>query len=181
MASAGTSTYVARADHDHGPFKPPGLASRVSAIAIANTETVVLGAPFTAAVNRSIRLKAFGRLTSGGTPGSSIFRCRVGVATLAGNIATTLTLANGNTVTNLPFMVEILATIRSTGSSGTVIGNMIVDGGVIGAFTVAATVSATSATVTVNTTAGNIVELTYISGNAGTTATFENAVIELIT
>jgi hypothetical protein len=159
------------------------LASRTSAVAIANTETVVTNFSMPAGfmeAGTTFRIKAFGRLTSGATPGSSIFRCRIGTTTLTGNIPATLTLVNGTLVTAQPFTVEILVTVRTNGGSGTAIGNVEVMGGTVGAFTVAGAISAISATVTVDTTATKLVEFTYISGNAGTTATFENVVLELL-
>jgi hypothetical protein len=159
------------------------LASITGAAAIANTETVV--ASFLAPadmmeVGTTFRIKAFGRLTSGATGGSSIFRCRIGSTTLTGNIPATLTITNANNATAAPFQVEMLVTVRTNGGTGSAIGNAEVTGGTTAAFTVAGNISAISATVTVDTTADKYVEFTYISGNAGTTATFENAVIELL-
>lgn len=154
----------------------------VSAAAIANTETLVVGGSMLAnfmAIGTSFRIRAYGRLTSGLTAGSSIFRCRIGTTTLTGNIATSLTIANNASQTNAPFVVDMLVTVRTDGSSGTVIGNTWVAGGVTGAFTTGDDISAISSTVAVDTTATKRLELTYISGNAGTTATFENAVISI--
>ncbi len=42
--------------------------------------------------------------------------------TLTGNIAATLTVANGALVTDAPFMVDMLVTVRTDGASGTVTG-----------------------------------------------------------
>lgn len=159
------------------------VARLIAAVAIANTETLVLSYPMAAGymtAGTTFRISAFGRLTSGGTPGSSVFRCRIGTTTLTGNIPATLTLVNGTSVTALPFFLTMLVTVRTAGSSGTVTGNVSITGGVIGAFTVAGGVSAISATVAVDTTAAKLVQLTYISGNSGTTATFEEAAIEVI-
>jgi hypothetical protein len=158
-----------------------GIARIVAAAAIANTETVVASYSMPAgymAAGTTFRIKAFGRLTSGATAGSSIFRCRIGTTTLTGNVAASLTIANLALTTNAPFVVDMLVTVRTAGSSGTVVGNVSALGGVVGAFTVAGDVSALSSTVAVDTTATKLVELSYISGNAGTTATFENATIE---
>ena len=159
-----------------------GTAVRTSAVAIANTETVVLSSSIASGLvaGSTFAVKAYGRLTSGATGGSSIFRFRIGTTTLTGNIAATLTLANSALVTNAPFKVEMLVTIRSDGAAGTVIGQVSVNGGAVGAFTVVADVSAGSATVAVDTTVTNLVEFTYISGNAGTTSTFENVSIERV-
>lgn len=159
-----------------------GIARIVAAAAIANTETVVAAYSMPAgfmAVGTTFRIKAYGRLTTGATAGSSIFRCRIGTTTLTGNIPATLTIANAALVTNAPFVLDMLVTVRTAGASGTAIGNVSVNGGVTGAFTVVDDISVISATVVVDTTATKRIELTYISGNAGTTATFENAVIEI--
>ena len=155
----------------------------VAPVAVANTETVV--ASYSMAANYmeaglSFLVKAYGRLTSGATPGSSIFRARIGTTTLTGNIPATLTIVNATLVTAAPFKLEMLITIRTAGSGGTAIGNTAVNGGIVGAFTAVADVSAISATVAVDTTAAKLLELTYISGNAGTTATFENVAIGVI-
>ena len=157
-------------------------SSIVAAAAIANTETVV--ASYSAAAlfmeaGTSVAIRAYGRLTTGATGGSSIFRCRIGTTTLTGNIPATLTIVNANNVTAAPFWVDILVTIRTNGTGGTAIGNVSVRGGVTAAFTSAGDVSAVSATVVVDTTAAKKIEFTYISGNAGSTATFENATISL--
>jgi hypothetical protein len=169
--------------HTHNRHAKTGGAGSLGApVAIANTETVVQVVtviPDTLVAGSCIRITAYGRITTGATPGSSIFRLRIGTTTLTGNIPATLTLVNGTLVTNAPFHVDILATVRTAGASGTVIGEIDVSGGIVGAFTVAASVSAISATVVVDTTATNLVELTFISGNAGSTATFELASIEI--
>lgn len=163
---------------------PGAPAARgVAAAAIANTETVVTSYSMPAnfmAAGTCFHISAYGRLTSGATPGSSIFRCRIGTTTLTGNIPATLTIANAALVTAAPFVLAMLVTVRTAGAGGTVIGNVSVNGGIVGAFTAVADISAISATVAVDTTATKLVELTYISGNAGTTATFENAVIRII-
>ena len=159
------------------------LVQITSAVAIANTETLVASVSLPATnmlVGTSFRIKAYGRLTSGATGGSSIFRCRIGTTTLTGNIPASLTIVNANNVTDAPFVLDILVTVRTVGASGTAIGNVSVFGGATAAFTVAGDVSAISATVVVDTTATKLVQLTYISGNAGTTATFEDAVIEIM-
>lgn len=158
-------------------------AHRVAAGAIANTETVV--ASWSAPANfmeagTTFEIKTYGRITTGATAGSSIFRCRIGTTTLTGNVAASLTIANAALVTDGPFKVDILVTVRTAGSSGTVMGNVSASGGIVGAFTAVADVSAISATVAVDTTAVKLIELSYISGNAGSTATFENATIGIL-
>jgi hypothetical protein len=69
--------------------------------------------------------------------------------------------------------VELLVTILTTGTNGTT------GGGAISFYpTATAPVLSTTASVTVNTTVSNLVELTFISGSATNTYTFTNATIE---
>ena len=187
-AVVGTAAFATRRDHKHAMPADPvtahtvGTTSITGAVAIANTETVVASASIASGLvaGSTFSVKVYGRLTSGAVGGSSIFRFRVGPTTLTGNIPATLTIVNANLATDAPFKLEMLVTVRSSGGAGTVIGNVSVSGGVVGAFTAVADVSALSATVAVDTTVTNLVEVTYISGNAGTTATFENAALERV-
>lgn len=155
-------------------------ASIVAAAAIANTETVVASISMPAnsmQAGTTFRVQAYGRLTSGATPGSSIFRFRIGTTTLTGNIAATLTILNATLVTAGSFVLDMLVTVRTAGAGGTAIGNISATGGIVSAFV--GDVSAISATVAVDTTATKLAEFTYISGRAGTTATFENVTIDM--
>lgn len=163
---------------------PPGIARIVAAVAIANTETRVVGVQLPAnwmTAGTTFLIKAYGRHTSGATGGTTAFRIRIGTTTLTGNIAASIAPVNANNVTNAPFLFESMVTVRTAGSGGTVIGNCMISSQTAApiAFTSKDTISATSATVALDTTAAKQVELTYISGNAGTTATFENAMIEM--
>ena len=171
------------ADLDDSGHSSLAIARIVSPVAIANTETVVTSDSMPAdymAAGTTFRVHAFGRLTSGAVGGSSIFRVRIGTTTLTGNIPAILTIANAALVTDAPFRLDALVTVRTAGATGTATGNLSAIGGAVGAFTVAGDVSAVSATVVVDTTATKLIELTYISGNAGTTATFEEATIEAV-
>lgn len=164
---------------------PPGIARTVAAVAIANTETLVLGVQLPASwlvAGTVFVIRGWGRLTSGATGGTSIFRCRIGPTTLTGNIPATVSPVNANSVTNAPFYLEMIVTVRTAGAGGTAIGNCSISAQTAApiAFTSKDTISATSATVAVDTTVANRIELTYISGNAGTTATFENVTTQLV-
>ena len=69
--------------------------------------------------------------------------------------------------------------MRTAGAGGTVIGQCIASGQV--AFVAPINmVGVVTATVAVATDAQKLVELTYISGNAGTTATFQVASIVIV-
>lgn len=179
-SAPGVAAVAARRDHGHQGAG--ALAVIAAAVAIANTETVVASfscpAGFMAA-GTTFRVVASGTQTSGVTGGTGIFRVRIGTTTLTGNIATTVSPVNAASQTNAGFWFEALVTIRTAGAVGTVIGGCIASGQV--AFTAPINmVGVVTATVAVDTTATKLIELTYISGNAGTTATFQVASIELV-
>lgn len=152
---------------------PAASASIASAVAIANTETVVVS--YTAAANTlaagtTFRVKAF--CSQAGTNAATpTIRIRIGTTTLTGNIAATLTGAIGSSA--VPSHFEGLITIRTTGSSGTVIGGLTQLKSAVAVAT-----NTLTATVAVNTTVQNLIELTFISGQSSNTYTFQVASIE---
>jgi len=171
-----------------GSSSTPSFASISSAVAIANTETQVVGltiAAGTLTVGSTYRIRAAGVYTSGVTPGTGTWRIRIGTTTLTGNIACSVAPAQIASLTNAPFTFEALVTVRAIGAAGTIIGECWVGGAPAsganhsfsnGTIQVPIVGSATTATVAVDTTVAEILELTYISGNAGTTATFHVAI-----
>jgi hypothetical protein len=107
---------------------------------------------------------------AGTNANSPTVRIRVGTVTLTGNIAATLTGVVGTVAT--PSIFEGLVTIRTAGAGGTVIGGLgQTKNGVLSAENVA------TATVAVDTTVANLIELTFISGNGTNTYTFQVAAI----
>jgi len=182
----------AKADGADAALVQPGdwnavhLVDPVSAIvaagAIANTETVVTSvtmAANTMAAGTTFRITAGGTQTSGGTGGTAVFRVRIGTSSLTGNITTSVSPVNANSQTNVGFFFDALVTVRTAGVGGTAIGQCIASGQV--AFTAPINmVGVVTAAVAVDTTAEKSVALTYISGNAGTTATFQVASIEIV-
>ena len=162
------------------------LASTVAAsAAIAATETVVVSASLTAGyltAGKSFRIRAAGVGTTGATPGSDIFRIRIGPTTLTGTIPTSVTTLGIAVVTAQPFDFEAIVTLRTSGAGGTIIGECVVqaDNVASGRYAVLNSLSATVATVAVDTTVANLLELTYISGNAGSSNTFHVAEIEVL-
>lgn len=163
-----------------GPAGTTGLASRTTAVAIANTETMVLNTSIAAnTINNgtTYRIRAKGALTTGATPGNSIIQCRFGPTTLTGNIPITVTIANSSVI-GAAFDIDFLITVRTNGASGTVIGALTILAPT--AFNLTVSVTAPTATVVIDTTAINLLEFTYKSGNAGSTATFTVAEIELV-
>jgi len=159
----------------------PNHSSIVAAAAIANTETVVTSITVpanTLVAGTTLRITAGGTQTSGATGGTAVYRVRIGPTTLTGTIPTTVSPVNANSQTNVGFTFNALVTVRTAGAGGTVIGQCAASGQV--AFTAPINmVGVVTAAVAVDTTVENRVELTYISGNAGTTATFQVACIEI--
>ena len=86
-------------------------------------------------------------------------------------------------MTAQPFSFEALLTIRTITASGTIIGECQVLGDEVttGLFTALVDLSATVATVAVDSTVANLLELTFQSGTAGSSCTFHAATIESLT
>ena len=162
------------------------LASITAAsAAIANTETVVVSASLAAnsvTAGMSFRIRAAGVGTTAGSPGVDTFRVRIGTTTLTGNIPTSVAPAANASVTGQPFAFEALLTVRTAGAGGTIIGECqaLGDDAAAGLFTQLIDLSATVATVALDTTAIKLLELTFQSGAAGSSATFHVATIEAL-
>jgi len=140
--------------------------------AIANTETVVvsyIAAVGELAVGSTFAIEAY-CIQAGTNAATPTIRIRIGNTTLTGNIAASLTGSVGTTA--VPSFFRGLITIRSIGAGGTAIGSLFGDKQAI-----APIISPTAATVAVNTTTQQRIELTFISGQASNTYTFKNAVI----
>ena len=97
-------------------------------------------------------------------------RVRVGPVTLTGNIAASLTGNVGSAA--VPSAFWALVTIDSTGATGSVIGGITQSKNAV-----APTTGVATAAVAVDTTVANLVELTFVSGNAANTYTFRVASI----
>ncbi|HEY3302870.1 MAG TPA: hypothetical protein VGL70_04950 [Candidatus Binatia bacterium] len=68
-----------------------------------------------------------------------------------------------------------MITVRTTGASGTVIGGLMEIQNAV-----AAAVNTVTSTVAVNTTVSNLIEFTFISGQASNTYTFHVTSMELV-
>lgn len=144
-------------------------------VAIANTETVVVRyvcPANTLTVGTTFRVFAYST-RAGTNTASPTYRVRIGSTTLTGNVAASLTGISSATAGDRYCVGEV--TIRSIGSSGSVIGGMRE-----GQDAVAAAVDALTSTVAVDTTASKYVELTFQSGHADNTYTFRVAGVELV-
>jgi hypothetical protein len=149
---------------------PQPSAGRTTTVSIAATETSVVSMNIPAnsvAVGSTFRLKAIGLFTNTAVASTSIIRVRFGPTTLTGNIPATVSSANGATArTNIPAMFDAMVTVLTIGASGTVIGTVMPSIGNVVAPILSA---ANTASVVLNTTVANLVELTFNSGLATTT------------
>lgn len=170
----GTSAWTLR-DNLTGPGYQMN-SSLVSDLAIANTETVVCASVLNAndlVAGMSFAFKAFATRVGTNSSAATI-RIRVGTTTLTGNIAATNSPVAAAVASAIA--IDGLITVRSVGSGGTVMGSLAVQTH-LAAVTVTPNIIPSTATVAVNTTVGQRIELTFISGNGSNTYTFRNASI----
>ena len=147
-------------------------------LAIANTETVVVGITFAAnelVAGSTFMFRAYATRV-GTNAANPIARIRIGTTTLIGNIAATVTGAGSNGVA-LSIILEGMVTIRTAGAGGTTLGSIGHEVS-LAAVTITKSISPSTGTVAVDTTAASQkIELTFISGQAANTYTFRNAVL----
>jgi len=95
-----------------------------TAVANTTTEQAIFSAPTLPADymqdGRVLRLRAFGKLSTTGTP-TVIFGLRWGTATGGTLLAATEAIANGSGVSNVNWALEIILQTRSNGSAGTLL------------------------------------------------------------
>src|SRR6185369_15055955 len=171
VASAtGSVAFAARRDHIHQ--ESGGIVSLTAATSgINTTETVIKN--FSIPANLMIVGTTF-RITGHG----------ICTTTLTGNIPCTLTATGTTTGVAAPFAVDMLITVRSNGASGTAIGNGCLLGGTesaaLTAWSRSVNLSATAATVVVDTTATKLIELTCVTAATTTTLTWHDAAIDWV-
>lgn len=173
---------------DHGPtindFLAPSAASIAAASAgINSTETQVVSLVIPAGMmvaGSTYRITASGVCTSTGA-NVGHFRARLGTTTLTGNIAVDVSPTAAASGTAIPFLIDMLVTVRTAGATGTLIGSgSLENNGVTGVSATTPVVAQTTATVAVDTTAAKLIELTFQAAAATTTCTFHNAEIALV-
>ncbi len=150
-------------------------ASIVADVAIANTETKVVNlslAANTIVAGMTFKIVAFAN-RAGTNSATPTIRIRVGPTTLTGNQASTLVAAADTLAVANHF--EGICTFRTIGASGTVLGSLKRQVH-LAAVTIQPAL-AINGTVAVDTTVANLIELTFISGDAANTFTFRDAAI----
>lgn len=140
--------------------------------AITTTETQVIGCTIPAntfVVGATYTVKAWFTMTST-VANVATFRLRCGATTLTGTVLTSMNPTATATATNEGYYIEATLTIRSVGAGGTAWAAIEMVAKTTQPFAVGHRVEVGSATVAVNTTQANILELTAQTA-AGTTST----------
>jgi hypothetical protein len=121
---------------------------------------LTIPANYIAAAGKTFLLTAFGVCTSSAANASN-FRARIGTAgSSADNAAAVITPTAAASGTAIPFMVEMYVTVRSVGSGGSIIGGgALNNNGVTGVSAAAVVAASLTATVALNTTVQNILQL----------------------
>jgi hypothetical protein len=164
------------------PSKLVGTRTAVSS-AISTTETVMVSgtlAANTLAAGDTFKIEALGRGTTGVTPGTGTWACRVGPTTLTGNLAINtgaLTLIASRTDKAWAYRAQVQ--VFTVGSSGTVQGSVQVDGRLTTNDFVSGApfIGSAGSPVAIDTTVDNLIELTFVTSQAGSSATVYNASI----
>lgn len=149
-----------------------------SAVAIANTETVVVSITIpanTLQIGSLVKFYAIAR-NAGAGGNTTPFKMRIGAVTLTGTAVVAQTITDTSQVAK-EWSGSI--TFRTIGATGGAVGHSLLrtpDGGGYDL----TTRLAVSATVTIDTTVTNLIELTFASGNAASTYTFDEAFIEVL-
>lgn len=157
--------------------------SRVSTTSALSTVETYIGvalAQENIAAGDTYKITVYGTTTSSGANTTSL-KVKVGSAGSTSD-ATILTAAivAATSGTNVPWKAEFLITIRTTGSSGTLVtvGSLVNDG-TTGIYTLPTKVFA-PATGSINTTASNKFGISLISTSANTASTIYSAIAEML-
>jgi hypothetical protein len=110
------------------------------------------------------------------------WRARIGPTTLTGNIASSIAITPAVSQTNKPWAIDLLLNIRTVGSSGTIIGNGFCQNELSTTAPNYQKGSIITATVVVDTTISNLIELTFQFSAASTsnTITIHNGKIDFM-
>ena len=187
LATSAVGSAVTPAHRDHAHQSPGGVVSIVAASASLNTtETQVVAATIPAnfcQAATTFLISLFGICTSSAA-NLSTFTVRMGTGNSNSDAAlTVVTCTAATSGTAVGFFAEFLVTIRAAGSNITAAaGGMVVNSGTTGISSNGVGGVAASGTIsgTVNTTVLNYLQVTYKSAASTTTATFQNAVIEVV-
>lgn len=152
-------------------LKEPAIAADVAAVTLSTTDKALypvanfpfLGGQYFVRVGKKMKIRLFGRITTGATPGNLTFDIYYGSGAdangtiLASSAALTLIASQ----TNLSFEVEVTIHARSLGATGTLFcdGHAIFNPAVIAANTPLIPASAAAVSGSVDLTAANIISV----------------------
>lgn len=110
-------------------LREPFIASDITAVTLSTTAKAlyppsnfpVLGGQYFSRVGKKLRIRLFGRMTTGATPGNGSFNVYYGTGADANGVLlmTGAPVALSASQTNLSWQAEILVHARSLGSAGT--------------------------------------------------------------
>jgi hypothetical protein len=113
----------------YNDLREPFIGLDIGAVTLATTDKAlypasnfpVLGGQYFARVGKKIRIRLFGRMTTGTTPGNGAFDIYYGTGADANGVvlASSAAVALVASQTNLSWMAEIYVHCRSIGSAGT--------------------------------------------------------------
>lgn len=157
-------------------------ATRTANASFTSTETQCIGRTFAAntlAAGTLLRLVGWFTITS--TAANTVtFRTRIGASSLSGTVAAQVAPTTTNTASAHSVCVTSDVTIRTAGASGTAIGGMSFVAIENQPFTVGHRTDQETTTITVDTTASRVVELTAVASAGTTTIVCRQAFIQVI-
>lgn len=113
----------------YNDLKPPFIAADVPAVTLAATNKAlytpsffpVLGGQYFSMIGKKLRIRLFGRMTTGATPGNLSFGVYYGTGADANGVllASSAAVALTASQTNLSWEAEVFVHARSLGSAGT--------------------------------------------------------------
>jgi hypothetical protein len=113
----------------YNDLREPAISADVSAVTLATTLKAlypasnfpVLGGQYFARVGKKMKIRVFGRLTTGATPGNLVISLLYGTGADANGVTIVSSAATALSInqTNVSWMAEFYVHCRSTGNAGT--------------------------------------------------------------
>lgn len=190
-SSAGGTTNYLRADGSWaaptGGGGYPGQAVLTSPVSISNssseTDLITLTiAGGTMSAGTTYLIRAYGVIGTTSSAPTATWRVRIGSGTTGDTLITSIAPTVATSLSNKPWCIEFMVTVRTSGASGTIIGNGVINGEYSTTLAQAVKGTATTATVSVDTTISRVLHMSFQFGtaNASNTLAVHNATIDRI-
>jgi hypothetical protein len=183
LSATGSQAIFSRRDHKHQ--SPGGIAAITSEIQNSTTTalsivTATIPANFLQ-VGTTFRIKLAGRYNAPSPASANTFIARIGTAgTTSDNTIVELDITSATTGSGIFFEQELLITVRTTGSGGTIEGlSYLFNVGGTGMSTTASN-GPTLGNTSVNTTVQNILSVWFKSGSASGGVFYDVGTIEIV-